>query len=117
MPWYLSFIFYMGRGPAPLCPLFYNPPWGLFALFSFLFDTIFYAAFAMAGNEFYRWAKRQNILTGDPKTRLKHARNEQFPLGKGNFLRENCSGRGVGVYAPDKRKRKKTHAGQLPRQT
>jgi hypothetical protein len=58
LPWYLNFMFYMGRGPAPPCPLLNNPSWGLFALFSFLFDTIFYAAFAIAGNEFFTWAKR-----------------------------------------------------------
>ena len=73
LPWYLNFMFYMGRGPVPLCPLFYNPPWGLFASFSFLFDTIFYAAFAIAGNEFYRWVKGQNTLTRQSKPGSKGA--------------------------------------------
>jgi len=73
LPWYLSFIFYTGRGPVPRCPLLYNPPWGLFALFSFLFDTVFYSAFAIAGNEFYRWAKGQNTLTRQSKPGSKGA--------------------------------------------
>ncbi len=57
LPWYLTLVTYTGRGPLPPCPLFVDRPWALFALFSFLFDTIFYSAFAMAGNEFYRWGK------------------------------------------------------------
>ncbi len=57
LPWYLTFVGYTGRGPYPPCPLFIDRPWGVFAAFSFLFDTMFYAAFAIAGNEFYQWAK------------------------------------------------------------
>jgi len=57
LPWYLTFVTYTGRGPLPPCPLFVDRPWGLFALFSFLFDSIFYSAFAIAGNEFCRWGK------------------------------------------------------------
>src|SRR2546422_8247279 len=48
----------------------------------------------------------QRTCRSGPKTRLKHARNEQFPLGKWNFLREICSGKGVGVHTPDKGKKK-----------
>jgi len=59
LPWYLTFLGYTGRGPYPPCPLFVDRPWGVFAVFSLLFDTIFYAAFAIAGNEFYRWAKER----------------------------------------------------------
>ncbi len=53
LPWYLTFILYTGRGPYPPCPLFIERPWGVFAAFSFLFDTIFYTALAIAGIEFY----------------------------------------------------------------
>lgn len=59
LPWYLTLIVYTGRGPYPPCPIFINQPWGGFALFSFLFDTIFYAAFAIIGNEFYMWTRRK----------------------------------------------------------
>ncbi len=79
LPWYLTFILYTGRGPYPPCPLFIDRPWGVFATFSFLFDTIFYAAFAIAGNEFYRWEKRQNTLTGDPKPGSNMHETNSFP--------------------------------------
>ena len=62
LPWCLTFLGYTGRAPYPPCPLFIDLPWGVFALFSFLFDTMFYAAFAMAGNEFYRWTERKIIV-------------------------------------------------------
>jgi hypothetical protein len=67
LPWYLTFVTYTGRGPLPPCPLFVDRPWGVFALSSFLFDTIFYAAFALAGNEFYRWGK---VKHGSSQTSL-----------------------------------------------
>jgi hypothetical protein len=57
LPWYLTIIRYTGP-PAP-CPIIVDrgPDFGIFPFFAFLFDTIFYAAFALAGNEFYRWGK------------------------------------------------------------
>jgi hypothetical protein len=66
LPWYLTFIVYTGRGPYPPCPLLIDRPWGVFALFSFLFDTIFYAAFAIAGNEFYRWTNGRKSVQKPP---------------------------------------------------
>jgi len=59
LPWYLTIVSYTGRGPLPPCPLLVDRPWAAFPLFSFLFDAIFYAAFAIVGNELYRWAKVQ----------------------------------------------------------
>ena len=73
MPWYLTFILYTGRGPYPPCPLLLDRPWGVFAVFSFLFDTVFFAAVALAGNEFYRWVKGQNTLTRQSKPGSKGA--------------------------------------------
>jgi len=70
-PWYLTFILYTGRGPYPPCPLLVDRPWGVFAVFSFLFDTVFYAAVALAGNEFYRWAKGRNTLPRGSKPFIK----------------------------------------------
>ncbi|OLE85202.1 MAG: hypothetical protein AUF79_16815 [Crenarchaeota archaeon 13_1_20CM_2_51_8] len=35
---------------------------GMFAFFSFIFDTIFYIALAIAGNEFYRWDQKERML-------------------------------------------------------
>jgi len=72
LPWYLTFILYTGRGPYPPCPLFIERPWGVFAAFSFLFDTIFYTALAIAGIEFYhrasvRGRQRQGSIPASPK--------------------------------------------------
>src|SRR2546427_12812906 len=72
LPWYLTFIIYTGPGPYPPCPLFVDRPWGVFAVFSFLFDTIFYTALAIAGIEFYHRARvrgrqRQGSLPESPK--------------------------------------------------
>jgi len=72
LPWYLTFILYTGRGPYPPCPLFIDRPWGVFAAFSFLFDTIFYTALAIAGIEFYRRAmvrgrQPQGSIPASPK--------------------------------------------------
>jgi hypothetical protein len=36
---------------------------GMFPLFAFLFDVIFYSAFAIAGNELFRWAKKEKAAT------------------------------------------------------
>ncbi|HVH14239.1 MAG TPA: hypothetical protein VNA15_00785, partial [Candidatus Angelobacter sp.] len=46
--------------------------WRTFAIFSFLFDTIFYAGFAMSRDEVYAWFKRsgsqsQGSLPESPK--------------------------------------------------
>ena len=72
LPWYLTFLGYTGRGPYPPCPLLVNRPWGVFGVFSFLFDTIFYTALAIAGIEFYHRARvrgrqRQGSLPESPK--------------------------------------------------
>ena len=59
LPWFLSFYTpYLG----PLCP-FPGPDTnvGTFPFFAFLFDVIFYLAFAMAGNELYRLAKGKRL--------------------------------------------------------
>ncbi len=59
LPWFLSFYTpYLG----PLCP-FPSPDTnvGTFPFFAFLFDVIFYLAFAIAGNELYRWAKGKRL--------------------------------------------------------
>jgi hypothetical protein len=42
----------------------------------------------------------------DQETRLKHAQNDHFPLGKRNFLRGIRSGREVEVYVQTREKRK-----------
>jgi hypothetical protein len=59
LPWYLTFTFYAGLGPSPPCPLILDRPWGVFAVFSFLFDTIFYAGIVIARDELYRWTRRK----------------------------------------------------------
>jgi hypothetical protein len=61
LPWFLIFYSpYLG----PLCP-FPGPDTnvGMFPLFAFLFDVIFYLAFAIAGNELFRWAKGKKAAT------------------------------------------------------
>ena len=65
LPWYLTIVTYTGRGPLPPCPLFVDRPWGAFAIFSFLFDTIFYVAFAIIGSEFYSWTRRKKTVAED----------------------------------------------------
>jgi hypothetical protein len=54
LPWYLSYVGSLG----PFCPFVSSGMYlGSFAFFSFLFDAIFYMSLAIAGIEFYRWAK------------------------------------------------------------
>ena len=63
LPWFLNFYTaYLG----PLCP-FPGPDTnvGAFPLFAFLFDVIFYLAFAIAGNELFRWAKGKRLQPGN----------------------------------------------------
>ena len=63
LPWFLNFYTpYLG----PLCP-FPGPDTnvGTFPLFAFLFDVIFYLAFAIAGNELFRWAKGKRPQPGN----------------------------------------------------
>lgn len=57
LPWYITFTQY--AGPNYTCPLFFDRTsyWQMFAIFSFLFDTIFYAGLAMSRHEIYNWAK------------------------------------------------------------
>jgi hypothetical protein len=58
LPWYLTFTQYTGLdGPPCSFSVDRTSYWEMFALFSFLFDTIFYAGLAMSRNELYRWAK------------------------------------------------------------
>src|SRR6266568_4983076 len=73
LPWYLTFTHYTGLDGPP-CGL--SPDlttyWRTFALFSFLFDTIFYAGLAMSRNEIYAWFKgsglqSQGRLPASPK--------------------------------------------------
>ncbi len=73
LPWYLTFTHYTGLDGPP-CAL--SPDlttyWRTFALFSFLFDTIFYAGLAMSRNEIYAWFKgsglqSQGSLPASPK--------------------------------------------------
>jgi hypothetical protein len=74
LPWFLNFYTpYLG----PLCP-FPGPDTnvGTAPFFAFLFDVIFYLAFAIAGNELYRWAKGKrpqpkNNLPESPKENAK----------------------------------------------
>lgn len=63
LPWFLNFYTpYLGL----LCP-FPGPDTnvGTFPLFAFLFDVIFYMAFAIAGNELFRWAKGKRPQPGN----------------------------------------------------
>jgi hypothetical protein len=63
LPWFLNFYAaYLGA----LCP-FPGPDTnvGTFPLFAFLFDVIFYLAFAIAGNELFRRAKRKRLQPGN----------------------------------------------------
>ena len=54
LPWLLSYTPSMG----PFCPFVGSDMYvGTFAVFSFLFDSIFYVTFTIAGIEFYRCAK------------------------------------------------------------
>ena len=46
---------------------------GSFALFSFLFDAIFYESLGIAGIEFYRWAKGKRQ---QPKNNLPQSSKE-----------------------------------------
>ncbi len=73
LPWYLTFTHYMGLDGPP-CAL--SPDlttyWRTFGLFSFLFDTIFYAGLAMSRKEVYAWFqgskwRGQRILPESPK--------------------------------------------------
>jgi hypothetical protein len=60
LPWYISYIGSLG----PFCPFVSSEMYlGSFAFFSFLFDAIFYVSLAIAGIEFYRWAKRKKTAT------------------------------------------------------
>jgi hypothetical protein len=58
LPWYLTFTHYTGLDGPPCAP---SPDlttyWRTCGLFSFLFDTIFYAGLAMSRREIYKWAK------------------------------------------------------------
>ena len=58
LPWYITFTQYVG--PSYPCIVFVDGTslWRTFAVFSFLFDTIFYAALAMARSEVSGWAKQ-----------------------------------------------------------
>jgi len=63
LPWFLNFYTsYLG----PLCP-FPSPDTnvGTFPVFAFLFDVIFYLAFAIAGNELFRWARGKRLHPGN----------------------------------------------------
>lgn len=59
LPWYITFTQYTGPDRLP-CPFFSDGTsyWQMFAIFSFLFDAIFYAGLAMARNEVSGWAKQ-----------------------------------------------------------
>jgi hypothetical protein len=46
---------------------------GTAPFFAFLFDVIFYLAFAIAGNELYRWAKGKRL---QPKSGLPESPQE-----------------------------------------
>lgn len=58
LPWWIMFTQY--PGPPYPCPLFFDPTsiWQTFAIFSFIFDMIFYAGLAMARDEVTGWAKQ-----------------------------------------------------------
>jgi hypothetical protein len=62
LPWYLTFTQYLGPVLTPCSFAFEYTQYGnIWASFSFLFDTIFYAAIVMVRNELHRWigGKRQ----------------------------------------------------------
>ena len=67
MPWYQTFISYTGTERLP-CPLLMNRNLILttFALFSFLYDAVFYVACGIAVNELYKRARRKKLLGTGP---------------------------------------------------
>jgi hypothetical protein len=72
LPWYITFTQY--AGPNYPCILFFDRTsyWQMFAIFSFLFDTIFYTGLAMSRDEIYKWTKgpawrSQSILPDSPE--------------------------------------------------
>lgn len=58
LPWWITFTEY--SGPRYPCPLFFDRTsiWQMLTVYSFVFDTIFYAGLAMARNEVFGWAKQ-----------------------------------------------------------
>jgi hypothetical protein len=59
LPWYLTIIPYTGTGPYLPCPRFFDRSlfFGTLAVFSFLYDTVFYAGCGIVANEFYRGSR------------------------------------------------------------
>jgi len=74
LPWILSFY---TRDLGALCP-FLGPETnvGTFPLFAFLFDVTFYLAFAIAGNELFRWAKGKTLQPGNNLPESPKEKNE-----------------------------------------
>lgn len=79
LPWYLRNIPF-SDGLLPACPRIVAHSYGSFALFSFLFDVIFYAAFAIVGTEFYRWANGRNAVKKLPTIRESQEKRLQSNL-------------------------------------
>ncbi len=77
LPWILSFY---TRDLGALCP-FLGPETnvGTFPLFAFLFDVIFYLAFAIGGNELFRWARGKRLHPGNNLPRVPKKKRARRP--------------------------------------